>query len=430
MCATAALHPDEVRAWIGYTARLDSDTNGAHSARIARCPDTARVGTSSGRCGIVPVAMADSVPGGFDRRRGPGLARNEAFASVDKMLAAGSVADILGRRVRSVQRRPFAPPVWYSSGATFEGIHLDDESVPSLVLKTTVPDHDWGAITFDDRVDREVRVWETGLLDRLPSPATHAVLAAARPPTGYSVLMPNLSDRLLPDEEKASPEPAEQRRILEALAAMHAEFWLDESIRDPHVGLASLGAFVGHLSLAAFERLRANIGTTIGQLLDDAWATISAGWERLRSIDAGIAEELWALANDPAPVTKAASRFPWTLVHMDPRPANIAIDATTQRVYLLDWTRPAAAPPALDMVYWLWAGNEHLSMPREDVIESYRAALERRRGERFSSARWQAQLDVCFVAQFASFAPIIAGRQPASVSWWIDRVRPGLASLP
>ena len=28
MCATAALHPDEVRAWIGYTARHTSDTEG------------------------------------------------------------------------------------------------------------------------------------------------------------------------------------------------------------------------------------------------------------------------------------------------------------------------------------------------------------------------------------------------------------------
>jgi len=345
------------------------------------------------------------------------------------MLSSGSLAEILGRRVRSVQRRPFTPPVWYSSGATFEGIHLDDEAVPSLVMKTAVPDYDWGAITFDDRVDREVRVWEAGLLDRLPSPATHAVIAAARPPVGYSLLMPNLSDQLLPDEAKASADSAVQRLVLQALAAMHEEFWLDESIRDPQIGLASLEAFVGHMSLASFERVRARIGATLGQLMDEAWATISAGWDRLRSIDAGIAEKLWELANDPAPVAEAASRFPWTLVHTDPRPANIAVDAKTQRVYLLDWTRPAAAPPALDMVYWLWAGNEHLSMPREDVIESYRAELEQRLGERFSSAWWQAQLDVCFVAMFASFAPIIAGRQPDSVSWWIEQIRPGLASL-
>ena len=357
------------------------------------------------------------------------MAWNEAFASVDEMLSSGSLADILGRRVRSVQRRPFAPPVWYSSGATFEGIHLDDEAVPSLVLKTAVPDRDWGAITFDDRVDREVRVWEAGLLDRLPSPATHALMAAARPPTGYSLLMPNLSDQLLPDEAKASPDSAVQRLVLQALAAMHEEFWLDESIRDPHVSLASLEAFVGHLSLASFERVRAHIGATIGQFIDEGWATIAVGWERLRSIDAGVADEMWALANDPAPVVRAASRFPWTLVHTDPRPANIAIDATNQRVYLLDWTRPAAAPPALDLVYWLWAGNEHLSMPRDELLGCYRTELERRLGQRFSGDWWRPQLDVCFVAEFACFAPIIAGRRPDSVSWWIDHVRPGLALL-
>lgn len=384
----------------------------------------------SARCGIVTRTVADSVAGSFDRRRRTGPAWNTAYASTDEMLSAGSLAGILGRPVRSVERHPFAPPVWYSSGATFEGIHLDGEAVPSLVMKTAVPDHDWGAITFDDRVAREVRVWEAGLLHRLPSPATHAVVAAARSPSGYSVLMPNLSDLLLPDEQRASPGAAEQRLVLEALAAMHEEFWLDESILDPRISLASLGAFVGHLSLASLERVRAHMGASIGRLVDEAWATIATGWERLRAVDPGVAEVLWELANDPTPVVKAASGFPWTLVHTDPRPANAAIDATTQRVYLLDWTRPAAAPPAIDLVYWLWAGNEHLSMPREEVIESYRAALERRLGVRFSNDWWQPQLDVCFVAQFASFAPIIAGRQPDSVSWWIERTRPGLALLP
>jgi hypothetical protein len=28
MCATAALHPDVVRAWIGYTAHVHGDTEG------------------------------------------------------------------------------------------------------------------------------------------------------------------------------------------------------------------------------------------------------------------------------------------------------------------------------------------------------------------------------------------------------------------
>ena len=116
-------------------------------------------------------AVAEPEQGGFDPGRPSAPARRRAAASVEEMLAPDALTQVLGRPVRSVERRPFTPTVWFSSGSVFEGIHLDSEVVPSLVMKTPDPDRDWGAITFDDRVDREIRVWETGLLDRLPPPA-------------------------------------------------------------------------------------------------------------------------------------------------------------------------------------------------------------------------------------------------------------------
>ena len=146
-------------------------------------------------------------------------------------------------------------------------------------------------------------------------------------------------------------------------------------------------------------------------------------------MDAGLADDIRAIADDPSLAVETMRNLPWTLVHADPRPANLAIDPQTGSVYLLDWARPASAPPAIDLLYWTFTANNGVPIPREDLILSYVVALERRLGARFSSDWWEPQLDLCFVAFVASFAPIIANVNPEAAVGWTGRCRPGLKAL-
>ena len=110
-------------------------------------------------------------------------------------------------------------------------------------------------------------------------------------------------------------------------------------------------------------------------------------------------------------------------------PEVLAVDPNTGSVYFLDWARPALAPPAIDLAYWLFTANGGSPGPRQDLSRSYAATLERQLGTRFSSAEWEPQLDLCVVAFVAAFAPIIANTGSDAAVGWGERCRPGLRAL-
>jgi hypothetical protein len=350
---------------------------------------------------------------------------HHAHASLDEMLSPPALSAILDRPVQAVRREPFTTAGRSSTGATFEAVYVDGAASPTLIAKTVRRGTDWVALATGDGVDREVWTWESGLLDRLRPPAAHAVLAGARSHDSYSIVMPDLSAHLLPDEHVASPPPAQQRLVVEALAALHAEFWMDDVLDDDRYGLSSLTRLIGSCSPSTLERVRREMGTSA--IVE--W--IGEGWDKLpQLIDPGLAGDLRALADDPRPVVAAAKRFPLTLVHTDPRPANLAVDPGAGTVYFLDWTRPAPAPPAYDLLSWVFTGDRFLVLSREQLIDRYVAALSSRLGERFSPDWWDGQLKLGYLAFVVSFAGIMAQAMPGALPWWIERAMPALRAMP
>lgn len=347
----------------------------------------------------------------------------QAHPSLDVLLEPDELGTLLGRRVAEVRREPYEPAGWSSTDAVFEGVYVDAEAEPSLVAKTVRRDHDWVAVATDDTVDREVRCWESGLLDRLPASMRHVVVGTARTDAGYSLLMHEVSRWLVPNSrELPTPRPV-QARVLEALAAMHARFWLDGSLHDRWLGLASLASFIGHTSPSSIEKVRHKGGTA--ELLDLA----EEGWRRLPMVtDPSFAADVEWLAEDPALVARAAERWPWTLVHADPRSANAAID-DDGRLILLDWARPVVGPPTVDLAYWLFGGNQHRAVPHTELIDLYAGSLRAHLGPRLPEDDWDALVAFGLLAVFVPMAPFIARFQPKAATWWMERVRPELLAL-
>ena len=112
-----------------------------------------------------------------------------------------ALTDLLAR---AEDRRPWVPDDT-KSGARFERLVLDGER---FVLKYQDPRDDWLLRAVGDQGHSYVRLWESGLLDRLPAVIDHAVVAAAFDGTVGMVLLRDVSDSLLDDGRPFTPVPA------------------------------------------------------------------------------------------------------------------------------------------------------------------------------------------------------------------------------
>ena len=345
------------------------------------------------------------------------------------MLEPAAVSDLIGQRVESVRRLPFSTKGFSSTEAQFEGVELNGEAIPSLVMKTIDRATGWVSVATRDDVDRELATWESGLLDLLPAEMGYAVVSGARFPGGSSLLMRNLVSSFITDDAVTHDW---HNGVLRSLAAMHAAYCRHPVLDKPGLKLCALEQLMGHLSPAVVPDLeRAVPDHFIIGLITEGWSALPA------LVGDGLTNELLSLAVDPGPVSRFFVGHPRTLVHGDVRPANVAFDG--RRVTLVDWARPTAGPPGIDLVYYLLMAPPSQSVSPDIVADGYRSMLADSLGGDVSMSWWADHLDVCFTAVFAMMAAIQVNYEledatddhpaHAGIEWWAERAKPGLRIL-
>ena len=345
------------------------------------------------------------------------------YQSVEAMLEPTELAGLLGRQVDSVALAPMTTLGFSSTEADFRQVLVDGDPTPAAVLKIVQWSQDWVAIATEDTRGREVAIWECGVLDRLPPTMGHAVRGVARFADGAALLMDDLSPHFLPGGVPLTPERA--HGVLRAMAAMHATFW-----EDPPTG--DLGTAVCPLE-RRLTSTSATMMTSLGGVLPDleVVAAFLDGWDRLPSVvDPGVARDLQALADDPAPVVTALDGYPTTLLHGDLRGQNVAWDGS--RAIAIDW-QPTVAPPAYDLAYFVFAA---VPLHPDEAMATYREMLATELGPAGSWSWWDDQLDICVAAVTAMMANAWAlgeeGYDPRrdlpwdSIHWWVARAERGL----
>jgi hypothetical protein len=250
----------------------------------------------------------------------------------------------------------------------------------------------------DDHAGREARAWTSGLLDRLPPEMTHPIIACACDGNGWALLMHDVSGALFPPHDPYIGLPisaAEDARILNALAAMHAHFWDESGIADPAQGFCTPETRYHAFSPATGRR---EAGTS-----DFYPGIIRDGWELLPSlIDPGLAALIAGLADDPRPLAAALARYPQTVVHGDPRPPNLGLvddEPRRPRVVLIDWQFVGPGTPALDLTWYLYCSGPGRRAGKDAVIDRYRESLAQHLGPRFSESWWRPQLALSLLGQ-------------------------------
>jgi hypothetical protein len=359
--------------------------------------------------------------------------RHTLFDSIEDMLAPVALAEPAGARVAAVRRGPLGTEASAYSGSALEAVdaELAGGGTRRFVLKSISRAWDFFMRATDDASAREVRVWETGLLERLPPEIGHTVVSAARDGIdGFAILMRDARSALLLNRGRI--EPDEHVAILEGLAAMHAAFWDEPALDDPAIGLCPPETHY-HLISPAVARRHADAPGLLPAMIEHGWENLST---RLPS---DLFDILLALTNDPTPLVSALAPYPRTLVHGDARIANIGVEPSineTPRPLLIDWAIAGRNVALLDVIWYLGARTPWLPGDRETALELYRAALSRRLGARWDNAWWPPLLDLSTLGgliRFGWFTATEAARGGdaalADLRWWVKRARAGVARL-
>ncbi len=257
-------------------------------------------------------------------------------------------------------RHPWVPDDT-KSGARFERVVIAGER---FVLKYQDPRDDWLLRAVGDPGRSYVRLWESGLLDRVPTVIDHAVVAAEFDGRVGQVLLRDVSDALLPGDTVFSQ--AQHLRFVDHMAALHATLW---GWHDD-VGLTPLRSRYLMFSpeVAAREAQGGN-PAVVPQAMAE-------GWRRLPEVSPNLAELVLPLLGDPSPLLGALARVPHTLVHGDWKAANLG-SHPDGRTVLLDFGEvPGEASPLADLSWYLALNSALLPESKDAVIGSYRRSLE------------------------------------------------------
>jgi hypothetical protein len=304
----------------------------------------------------------------------------------------------------TLERGPFAAEGGRTD-ATFERAVLRDGT--RVVIKHV--DRDGLLAKLTGGFDRLYELWTSGVFARIPEVIDHTTLAVERDGDGYIVVMRNASAEFLGDERVLSRE--ESCRVLQAVDAMHREFW----------GEAVPGACSSDLRLRAFTDLGRGDWS-----LGPVWRR---GWELFAEVaPRDVSDVTLSLLADPAPLLEAMRPCEQTFIHGDLRLHNLGL--TDDRVVLLDWEIAGTGPPAVEFGWYLIISASRIDATREEITQDF----VRIAGDRFDpyalelgmisallSLGWNKAIDIVDNPDEA-----VRLQERADLDWWVLRVREAL----
>lgn len=298
------------------------------------------------------------------------------------------------------------------SGAALERVTLGDGR--TVVVKRVTPETDLTLSMFGGLVSQEYLLWRSGALDRLPDGVGHVILDAWTEGEDTTVIvMRDLGDAVLGWDDRLDAGAC--RLMLERVAAMHRAF-----LGDPPDAVAPL---VPVLDLFAPARIAA-------QARDghELFAAAQRGWEHFADpalVPADVSDAVFALHADARPLASALGAGPVTLAHGDLATVNLAFE--DDRLILLDWAMPVAAPGAFDVARFLVGCAHVVDLHPDEVVAAYAEAA----GPAYDDDSmhlsllaalcwlgWNKALDVV-----ESPEETVRERERASLAWWAARAR-------
>jgi len=325
------------------------------------------------------------------------------FPSLDEMLG------------ELTKRRPFKTADSLS-GSRFESAMYQGEP---MILKYISVDDDWIMRASGDLHCRQLTLFESGVLDRLPPSIDHATVAVApfvssSGHRGGAFLLHDVSASLIPPG-RTLIELETHLRFLDHMSDLHAAYWG----WDDAVELFPLAHHYVLLTptMAALEQERAS--------REAVPPAVAQGWTAMRTGRPATYGALVELARDPGPLASALASTPHTLIHADWKLGNLG-EHHDGRTVLLDWDRSGAAPATFDLAWYLAVNCDRIPLSKEATIDAYRVALQQRGID--IDGWWHRQLALTLLGAFLMLGWSKTG-DPGEFAWWEARLADGLQHL-
>ncbi len=322
-------------------------------------------------------------------------AKYTLFDSIEAMLTPETLSNLLQTSIRAVRRSPRTEPKGTSDNS-FEWVTVSnpDGETQRFILKRIRLENDWLMLASGDVLCRSVTLWQYGILDKLSAYLDHTVIACSRDDDGWAILMKDVSPGMHPALSEYPPL-AYVQSFLDAMAYMHATFWKDDTLADAHLGLNDNAGVIGMTGVLTAQKF-ANLPSPLS-----TW--IMEGWETLQTMfEPEVAEIYRQLTLNPQPLYDTLSHYPATLIHGDFRGGtnpNISyMVGQSVPVCVFDWQIAGYALNTVDLTWFINRVQIRAVIETCDSANYYRERLEHYLGVQLDSAKWQAMLDLGFLA--------------------------------
>lgn len=296
------------------------------------------------------------------------------------------------------------------SGAALERVTLRDGR--TVVVKRVTPESDLTLAVLDTAHAPELRLWQSGGLDRLPEGVGHAVIDGWTEGDDTTVIvMRDLGDAVLTWDDRLDARRC--RWVLDRVAALHRGH-----LGDPPDAVVPLAPVLDMFAPSRITSLAREGNVLLGAAL--------RGWDYFADlVPPDVAEAVFAQHADVRPLADALLEGPVTLAHGDLATVNMAFE--DERLVLLDWALPTAAPGALDVARLLVGCAHVIDLAPDEVIDHYRRAAGPAYDERSMRLAllsglcwlgWNKALDVV-----ESTNEAVRERERASLAWWVEQAR-------
>ncbi len=305
-------------------------------------------------------------------------------------------------------REPMTKPGDSLSGSQFDRVVIDGDR---YVLKHLHVDDDWIMRATGDMTCMPVRVWSSGLVDRVADHFDDAIAGCAtglgRNGWGAAILLRDVGTYLVPEGSDHVPWE-QQRTFFEHMAQLHAAFW---DFTDDVVLLPMTHRYqVLTPSTNASER-------AMRDKLDPVPAALPDGWKRFLRTAPHAAPIIEPLLTDQRALTDAMERVPQTLVHSDFKLGNLGT-APDGRTILIDWAWPGRAPACVDLTWYLGVNCDRLPVSKEEAIDTYRTALE---GAGIDTTPWWDE--ALALASLGSLLQLGWSKEGDELAWWDEQAQ-------
>jgi hypothetical protein len=270
----------------------------------------------------------------------------------------------------------------------------------SCVILRIMPEMDAVMMLTGDTEHRELKAFQSGLLDQIPEGFRHPYLYVIDRPGQHWAFLEDVRPQMEALGMHAKCSDSDVRTILSGLAALHSKFWERGDIID-QPWLFSLKRGVDYFYRTIVDILDCmNNAAEPSVYITGRWPWLAEGVVNLvESLPAGTREAIEGAYRNPDKLLSQINAMPMTLCHYDFDNRNLGIEdgPSGRRAVVIDWEILGKGVSASDVVrFMMYQQPENF----EGTVNYYLDELETGLARKIDRSEWRRAYEMGSVAEW------------------------------